>query len=97
MAHPRQMSFFDGQHPMNANINIKENHELVELCHLIDWPECIELAMDIRAMRIKSHAGREPHYRELLGAVVLMSVRNITFRQKSRGFNSPLCNSTSAT
>ena len=81
MAHPRQMSFFDGQHPMNANISIKENHELVELCHLIDWPECIELAMDIRAMRIKSHAGREPHYRELLGAVVLMSVRNITFRQ----------------
>jgi len=53
----------------------------VELCHLIDWPEFIELAMDIRAAKVKSNAGKEPHYRELLGAIALMSIRNITFRQ----------------
>lgn len=82
MAHPRQMSFFDGdEHPTSANISIKKNHELVELCHLIDWPEFIELAMDIRASKVKSNAGKEPHYRELLGAIALMSIRSITFRQ----------------
>lgn len=81
MAHPRQMSFFDGVRSTTATISIKKNHELVELCHLIDWTEFTELAMDIRASKVKSNAGREPHYRELLGAITLMSVRNITFRQ----------------
>lgn len=81
MTHPRQMSFFDGEHPKTATISIKKSHELVELCHLIDWPEFIELAMDIRASKVKSNAGKKPHYRELLGAIAFMSVRNITFRQ----------------
>lgn len=81
MAHPRQMSFYGDEHPTTATISIKKNHELIELCHLIDWTEYAELAMDIRSSKVKSNAGKEPHYRELLGAIALMSVRNITFRQ----------------
>ena len=73
MAHPRQMSFFDGdEHPTSVNISIKKKHELVELTHIIDWPEFIELAMDIRAAKVKSNAGKEPHYREILGAIALI-------------------------
>jgi hypothetical protein len=69
------MSFFGDEHPTTATISIKKNHELVERCHLIDGPEYMELAMDIHASKVKSNAGKEPHYRELLGAIALMSVR----------------------
>ncbi|NDF13433.1 MAG: hypothetical protein EB060_11555 [Proteobacteria bacterium] len=81
MAHPRQISLFDGKQPKSAQINIRDKHELVLLADAMPWPEVIETAMHIRASRIKGHSGPEPHYRELLGAVALMSVRNITFRQ----------------
>lgn len=35
----------------------------------------------IRASKVKALVGPEPHYRELLGAIALMSVRQITYRQ----------------
>ena len=44
-------------------------------------PKQIEIAMNCRASKVKALVGPEPHYRELLGAVVLMSVRSITYRQ----------------
>jgi IS5 family transposase len=81
MVNPRQIGFFDQIHPIQADIRIKENHELLRLTKLIQWPEMIEMAMNIRASKVKSLVGPEPHYRELLGAVALMSVRQITYRQ----------------
>jgi hypothetical protein len=81
MANPRQIGFFDQIHPTSASISIRENHELLRLAKMIPWPEAIELAMEIRASKVKALSGPEPHYRELLGAVALMSVRNITYRQ----------------
>lgn len=81
MVNPKQMGFFDQHHPVRADIQIRENHELLRLAKVIPWPEQIELAMNIRASKVKALVGPEPHYRELLGAVALMSVRQITYRQ----------------
>ncbi len=81
MTNPLQMGFFDQSHPRSANIAIKSNHELLRFADIFPWPQAIQVAMDIRAMRAKALSGPEPHYRELLGAVALMSVRNITYRQ----------------
>lgn len=81
MINPRQLSLFEGQHPKSAQIIIKEKHELLRLSDLISWPDLIEVAMSIRASKVKALVGPEPHYRELLGAIALMSVRQITYRQ----------------
>ncbi len=81
MVNPRQIGFFDGIHPVQADIRIKENHELLQLTKMISWPELIEAAQGIRASKVKALVGPEPHYRELLGAIALMSVRQITYRQ----------------
>lgn len=81
MANPRQIGFFDANHPKSANIIIKDQHELVQMADTVPWSELIDTAIDVRAMRVKGFSGPRPHYRELLGAVALMSVRNITYRQ----------------
>ena len=81
MANPRQIGFFDGKHPKSATIIIKDKHELIQLADTMPWSEVIEIAMNIRSSKVKVESGPQPHYRELLGAVTLMSVRNITYRQ----------------
>jgi IS5 family transposase len=81
MAYLRQTSFFQGQHPKSATINIREKHELLELSDIVDWDELTEIAIDVRASRGRGFHGPTPHYRELLGAVALMAVRNVTFRE----------------
>ncbi len=64
-----------------AEIILNEDHELVQITKLIDWDKLIELAMNIRASKIKKATGPEPHYRELLGAVGLLALKNITYRE----------------
>jgi IS5 family transposase len=81
MINSRQLGLFDGRHPKSATITIKDKHELVQLTELVSWPELIETAQDIRVSKVKAVVGPEPHYRELLGAIALMSVRQITYRQ----------------
>jgi len=81
VTNPKQIGFFDNIHPVAALIHINENHELLRLAKVIPWPEQIEIAMNCRASKVKALVGPEPHYRELLGAVALMSVRSITYRQ----------------
>lgn len=81
MTNPKQIGFFDGNHPKSATILIKDKHELLLLANITPWPEMIETAINIRLSRVKVASGPEPHYRELLGAVTLMSVRSITYRQ----------------
>ncbi|MBK7845551.1 MAG: hypothetical protein IPJ71_18045 [Bdellovibrionales bacterium] len=39
------------------------------------WPDPIGAAQGIRASKVKALVGPEPHYRELLGAIALTSVR----------------------
>ena len=74
-----QMNLFS--QATQVKINLEENHELVRMEKIIDWDELIELAMNIRLSRIKAQTGPEPHYRELLGALVLMAVKKITYRE----------------
>lgn len=75
---PRQSELF--AQTIKARIVVNESHELVRLERAIDWDELIEIAMKIRSKKIKAATGPEPHYRELLGAVTLMAVKNITYR-----------------
>ena len=78
---PRQMGLFDNCHPIKAEIQIKEDHDFIRFAKLIPWHEQISIAMMMRASKVKALVGPEPHYRELLGAVALMSIRQITYRQ----------------
>ena len=63
-----------------VKIVLGENHELVRLTHALDWDDLIEKAMQIRETKIKGPSGPEPHYRELLGAVALMALKQVTYR-----------------
>lgn len=56
MANPRQKGLFDGHHPKSAHISIKDKHELVQLTDLAPWPELIEVAQGIRALKVKASA-----------------------------------------
>lgn len=75
---PRQPNLF--AQPTRVKIELDQQHELVRLENTLDWDALIELAMDIREKKIRGPSGTQPHYRELLGAVALMALKNITYR-----------------
>jgi len=62
-------------------IQLDPNHRLVKLTGLLDWVELEAIAQSIRRRKLKSNAGRRPHLRALLGAVVLMATRRMTYRE----------------
>lgn len=62
-------------------IPIEENHRLVRITDTLDWTEMEERAQKIRAKKLKNGAGRRPHLRALLGAMVLMATRRMTYRE----------------
>ena len=76
MARRRQESLFSAN--LHLNITVNEEHELVRLAKEVDWDELIDQAINIREKKIKLATGPQPHYRELLGAVALMALKNIT-------------------
>lgn len=61
-------------------IPIEENHRLVNLADSLDWTEMEFRAEKIRASKLKSAAGRPPHLRALLGAMVLRATRYMPYR-----------------
>jgi len=61
-------------------IPIEENHRLVRLADEIDWTELEFTTETIRASRLKNGAGRPPHLRALLGAMVLRATRYMPYR-----------------
>jgi IS5 family transposase len=63
-----------------ATIAVAANHRLVELADLVDWTELQIRAEKIRASKLKSAAGRVPHMRTLLGAMVLRATRYMPYR-----------------
>jgi len=73
-----QESLFDP--PEQVKIAVNQNHELVRLTHLIPWAALVNLAMNIRSNKVKKETGPQPHYRQLLGAVALMAVKNLNYR-----------------
>jgi hypothetical protein len=58
-----------------AAIEIAPNHRLVQITEEIDWTELEELVQAIRLSKLKNAAGRPPHLRALIGALVLRAMR----------------------
>jgi len=63
-----------------ASISVAPNHRLVELTELIDWTDLEIRAEKIRASKLKNAAGRPPHMRTMLGAMVLRATRYMPYR-----------------
>lgn len=63
-----------------AVIALDESHRLVLMTQEIDWTELEELVQAIRMSKLKSEAGRPPHLRALIGAVVFRATRKMTYR-----------------
>ena len=61
-------------------IPIAEEHRLVQLTDQLDWTEMEVRAEAIRASKLKNGAGRPPHLRALLGAMVLRATRYMPYR-----------------
>jgi len=61
-------------------IEVAPNHRLVILTEEIDWTELEELVQAIRLSKLKNAAGRPPHLRAVIGALVLRAMRYRTLR-----------------
>jgi hypothetical protein len=61
-------------------IALDENHRLVMMTHEIDWTALEELVQAIRLSKLKNEAGRPPHLRVLIGALVFRATRKMTYR-----------------
>jgi hypothetical protein len=62
-------------------IPLDENHRLVVIADEIDWTELLELVERIRLTKVKNAAGRPPHLRALVGAVLLRATRRMAYRE----------------
>jgi transposase-like protein DUF772 len=54
---------------------------MVVLTDTVDWTEMEVRAEKIRAKKLKSAAGRPPHLRATLGALTLMALRRLPYRE----------------
>ena len=62
-------------------ISLPDNHPIVVLTDTVDWTEMEVRAEKIRAKKLKSAAGRPPHLRATLGALTLMALRRLPYRE----------------
>ncbi len=62
-------------------IVIEENHRLVRLTDELDWTELEQVVEEIRRCKLKNQAGRPPHLRALIGAVVFRATRRMSYRE----------------
>src|SRR5258705_8912858 len=62
-------------------IEIVPTHRLVMITDETDWTALEELVQEIRRRKLKNEAGRPPHLRALIGAVVFRALRNRTYRE----------------
>src|SRR5688572_19936526 len=61
-------------------IEIAPTHRLVMITDETDWAELEELVQEIRRRKLKNEAGRPPHLRALIGAVVFRATRRMSYR-----------------
>ena len=61
-------------------IEIAPTHRLVMIAEETDWTELEEMVQEIRRRKLKNEAGRPPHLRALIGAVVFRALRQMTYR-----------------
>ena len=62
-------------------ISLPDNHPMVVLTDTVDWTEMEVQAEKIRAKKLKNAAGRPPHLRATLGALTLMAIRKMPYRE----------------
>jgi molybdopterin converting factor small subunit len=62
-------------------IPIAQDHRLVHVSDTLDWTDMEEHAQQIRSAKLKNAAGRPPHLRATLGAMLLMATRKLTYRE----------------
>jgi hypothetical protein len=62
-------------------IPLPDNHPMVVLTDTIDWTEMEVRVEKIRAQKLKNAAGRPPHLRATLGALTLMAIRRLPYRE----------------
>ena len=60
---------------------IADNHRLVQLSDTLNWTDLEEQAQKIRLGKLKNAAGRPPHLRATLGAMLFMATRRLTYRE----------------
>jgi hypothetical protein len=75
----RQLDLFPRS--KRPTIPLADDHPLVLLTDTVDWTEMEARAQQIRAKKLKSAAGRPPHLRATLGALVLMAIRYRPYRE----------------
>lgn len=61
-------------------IEIAPTHRLVMITEETDWTELEELVQAIRRSKLKNEAGRPPHLRALIGAVMFRALRKMSYR-----------------
>jgi hypothetical protein len=66
---------------MRPTIPIGANHRLVILANEIDWTDFLMFVELIRLSKVKNAAGRPPHLRAMVGALLLRAVRKLTYRE----------------
>jgi molybdopterin converting factor small subunit len=62
-------------------IVLAQDHRLVHLTDTLDWSELEQRAQQVRTGKLKNAAGRPPHLRASLGAMLLMATRKLTYRE----------------
>lgn len=67
--------------PKRATIEIAATHRLVMITDETDWTELEEIVQEIRRRKLKNEAGRPPHLRALIGALVFRALRRMTYRE----------------
>lgn len=62
-------------------ISLPDNHPMVILADTVDWTEMELQAEKVRAKKLKNAAGRPPNLRATLGALTLMAIRKMPYRE----------------
>src|ERR1017187_264173 len=62
-------------------IALPDNHPMVVLTDTVDWTEMELRAEKVRAKKLKNAAGRPPNLRATLGALTLMAIRKMPYRE----------------
>lgn len=70
-----------GQHETFIPVAVPQDHEMVILSKNLDWNLMQTIAEIHREKVVISTRGQRPHYRALLGAIVVRTLRNCTFRE----------------
>lgn len=70
-----------GQSNIVIPLAVPDFHEMVVLSRALDWDFLRMIAEEMREKKVKSTRGQEPHYRALLGAVVVRILKGCDLRE----------------